>query len=277
MSRSASAAPPRPSAGALLRLARWPNALLAGSGVLAGAWWAGGDVAGRAAWLAVLSAAALTAVANATNDIADVAIDRTAHPERPLPRGELTVRHAAAVAVAAALLGVVAGTLARPVLGALAAAVAVAMAGYSWRIKRLGLPGNVMVALLASLPFLWGAWAAGRPREALPLVLLAAPLHLAREVAKDLDDAAADAPVRATLPVRYGPGIARGVLLGALLLFVAALVPFAAGRPRFAAAVLPVLLLSGAGALRACRGQRGGPLLLKSAMVCAIVALVVAR
>ena len=263
--------------GALLRLARWPNALIAGAGVLAGAWWARGDILVGATGLAVVSAIALTTVANATNDIADVGIDRRAHPERPLPRGELTMREAAALAVLGAVTGVVAAALVAPTLGALALAVVLAMTLYSWRLKRAGLPGNLLVALLASLPFLWGAWSAGHPRAAAPLVLLAVPLHLAREIAKDLDDAAADAPVRRTLPVRFGPTVARGALLLALAAFVAVLVPFAAGRPRFALAVIPVVLLSVLGALRALRGQRGGPLLFKSAMVCAIISLAAAR
>ena len=272
----------RPSAssgrgGALLRLARWPNALIAAAGVLAGAWWARGDLLSRATWLAVLSAAALTALANATNDIADLEIDRSAHPERPLPRGELGVREASALAVIGAIVGVGAAAVIAPALGALASAVALAMALYSWRIKRAGLPGNLLVALLASLPFLWGAWSAGSPRAAAPLVLLAIPLHLAREIAKDLDDAAADAPVRRTLPVRFGIPVARAALVIALLAFLAALVPFAPGRPRFAVAVLPVLALAVLGALRALRGQRGGPLLFKSAMVCAILSLAAAR
>ena len=263
--------------GALLRLARWPNALIAAAGVLAGAWWARGDLAAGPTWLAVLSAVALTAVANASNDIADVEIDRAAHPERPLPRGELSVRDATVLAVAGAAVGAGAAALLAPALGALAVGVALAMALYSWRIKRAGLPGNLLVALLASLPFLWGAWSAGDPRAAAPLVLLAMPLHLAREIAKDLDDAAADAPVRRTLPVRFGPAVARGALLLALLAFGAVLVPFAGERPRFAIAVLPVVLLVVLGALRALRGERGGPLLLKSAMVCAILSLAAAR
>lgn len=263
--------------GALLRLARWPNALIAAAGVIAGAWWARGDLADPAVWLAVLSAMALTALANATNDLADVEIDRVAHPERPLPRGELSGAQAERFASAAVFAATLSALLVSYALAATTLVVAMLMVLYSWRLKALGLVGNVTVAVLASLPFLWGAWAAGAARAALPLVLLAAPLHLAREIAKDLDDAAADARARRTLPVRYGARVARGALLVALAAFVAVLVPFASGRPRFAVAVLPVIVLAAAGALRAFRGQRGGPVLFKSAMVCAIISLVAAR
>ena len=266
-----------PPLGAWLRLARWPNALIAAAGVIAGAWWAHGDLSRGAVWLAVLSATGLTVVANAANDLADVEIDRVAHPDRPLPRGELSMEQAERLAQAAVFVGAIAALLVDYVLGALALVVAMVMVVYSWRIKRQGLPGNVVVAVLASLPFLWGAWAAGDARAAAPLVLLAVPLHLAREIAKDLDDASGDAPVRRTLPVRYGPGIARGALLVALAAFAVVLAPFAAARPRFAIAVSPGLLLAAAGALRALRGRRGAPALLKLAMVWAIASLAAAR
>src|SRR5687767_9580328 len=69
-----------------LTLLRWRNALLAGAGVLAGAWWGAGRVTLGVA-LVTAAAFALTAVANAANDIADIEIDRVAHPERPLASG----------------------------------------------------------------------------------------------------------------------------------------------------------------------------------------------
>src|SRR3954464_3551952 len=72
---------------AVADLVRWPNALIAAAGVFTGAWYAAGDVTAPAtAWLA-RAAVALTAVANAADDVADREIDRVAHPERPLPSG----------------------------------------------------------------------------------------------------------------------------------------------------------------------------------------------
>jgi geranylgeranylglycerol-phosphate geranylgeranyltransferase len=86
---------------AALRLVRWVNALTAAAGVLVGAWWAGWGSASAIA-LAALAAIALTATANAWNDLADIEIDRVAHPERPLPSGALTPAAAEQIAMAAA-------------------------------------------------------------------------------------------------------------------------------------------------------------------------------
>src|SRR5918912_1261079 len=181
------------SASALLAIARWENALIAGAG------WRGWGPPRPIVQTAV-AALALTTAANAWNDAADVEIDRLAHPRRPLPSGALSVGAARAAALAAALLGTALVALADPPLGALTVIVVALMLSYSPWLKRAGLVGNATVAVLASLPFLYGSWSAGHGTRALPLAAIAAPLHLAREIAKDLDDASADAGRRRTLP-----------------------------------------------------------------------------
>ena len=258
---------------AALQLVRWQNALLAAAGVLFGAWWARGESSGGRALLAAASAIGLAAFANTVNDLFDVDIDRVAHPERPLPSGAMSTAEARRIAAVAAVMGLASALAARPELGALSLAVLLIMLEYSRWIKRHGLAGNLVVAVLASLPFLYGAWSAGRPSAALPLLLLATPLHLAREVAKDLEDVEGDLLRRRTLPLAAGFGVARGVLAAALLAFLAALAPFVAPRPLFAALVAPAVLLCVLAARRSFDGRRGGPLLLKSAMVWSMGAL----
>lgn len=260
----------------LLALARWPNALLAAAGVAFGAWWVGGGPT-RSVVLAVLAALPLTAAANAWNDIADLELDRRAHPERPLPSGRLGARAARGFARLSALAGTALATAADLRLGALTVVVVGGMAAYSPWLKRSGLPGNAAVAVLGSLPFLYGGWAAGDPRGALVLVAIGAPLHFARELAKDLEDAPADAAARRTLPVVAGARGAAATLVAASLVFLLLLTPYVAARPAFAAAALPAMLLIGYGAWAAVRGRRGAPRAFKLAMLCAMAAFLVAR
>src|SRR5439155_729070 len=107
------------------------------------------------------------------------------------------------------------------------AALAV-MIAYSPLLKRLGLPGNVAVALVAGLPLLYGAIAVDRPAAGLVPWTLAAWLHLVREIVKDLDDQAGDAVLgRRTLPLVLGARRA-GVVAGAL---AAAFVPLSLALP----------------------------------------------
>ena len=268
------------SAAAAAELVRWPNAAMAAGGVLLGAWWATGAVPAQA-WWAAAAAVALTAVANGWNDLADLELDRAAHPHRPLPSGCLTAGAARRIAIVAAVASVPHAAAARPALGALTLAVLATMRAYSPSLKRRGLPGNVAVAVLASLPFLYGAWAAGRPADGLTLVLVGAPLHLAREIAKDLDDASADAGSRRTVPVRFGAPAARRFVAGAAALFVAffvaLLVRSAVRASPVALAALAAVLLSGAATRVAWSGRRGSPALFKAAMLCAMAAFATAR
>jgi len=262
---------------ALLALVRWENVLLSVSGVLLGAWWARGSVVGSATLLAAGAAAALTAVANAENDYRDREIDRVAHPERPLPSGALQPVHARLTVVVAAVLALACSAALGLALVAVTLLVIGVMLAYSRILKARGLAGNVAVAVLASLPFAYGAWAAGRPLDSLPLVGVAIPLHFAREIAKDLEDAGADAATRRTLPVAHGIGAARMALIAALGLFVAMLWPLVVQRPQLGAFVIPALFLVAIAAVRAWRGRRGSPSLLKAAMACAMASLVLAH
>ncbi|HKG94802.1 MAG TPA: UbiA family prenyltransferase [Gemmatimonadaceae bacterium] len=264
-------------APAWLALLRWPNALISAAGVVLGAWWAGARPSDRRTLLAAAAAAALTGVANAFNDYRDREIDRTAHPGRPLPRGRISPRGALAATAACAALGIGLAAAAVPALGVLSAAVVAAMLAYSVWLKPLGLPGNVLAAVLASLPFLYGAWSAGRPAAAAPLLLLAVPLHFAREVAKDIDDAAADAAGgRRTLPLSHGERAAGAAVVIALAFAAGVAAPLAAGRPRFAAFALPAAALFATAGRRSVTGRRGAPTLLKAGMLCAMAALVLA-
>lgn len=262
------------SVRAHLALARWPNAVISAAAVGVGARWGSGTLGARVAW-AMLAAVALTAAANAWNDIADVEIDRISHPERPLPSGAMTAGAARRLAWGAAVLALPLAWLARPALALLTLPVLGVMWCYSARLKRFGVAGNVVVAVVASLPVLYGACAAGAPAAGMQLVALAAPLHLAREIGKDIDDAPGDARTRRTLPLR-APGAARAALVASLLLAGAVAAPLALRDAPFALALAPAIFLCVLAARRAFRGLRGGPALMKAAMVCAMAALLIA-
>ena len=220
---------------ALLQLVRWANALTAAAGVIIGAWWAGWGPLEPIA-LAALAAIGLTAAANSWNDLADVAIDFVAHPDRPLPAGRLSVAEADRVGMAAATIAVIAASMVSVTLGICSVIV---------------------------------------------LVLIAAPLHLARELAKDLDDRNADRQMRRTMPVVLGVPTTRAVMIVALAAFCAALAiglaPEAHSPPIFVIALIPALALLALATARALRGSPGSPACFKLAMVCAMAALLVFR
>jgi geranylgeranylglycerol-phosphate geranylgeranyltransferase len=268
---------------AALRLVRWVNALTAAAGVVVGAWWAGwaGWGSARAIAFAALAAIALTAAANAWNDLADIHIDRVAHPERPLPSGALRLASAEQIAMAAATAAVVCASEVSIALGIATVGVLLLMRLYSPWLKRAGLAGNLVVSVLASLPFVYGSEAVGNWQRGVPLVLLAIPLHLARELAKDLDDREADRGTRRTLPVVIGVQPVRAAIVAALIASAAALAlgvaPLVKSPALLVGALVPAMAALALATARALRGRPGSPAFFKLAMVCAMAALLVAR
>jgi geranylgeranylglycerol-phosphate geranylgeranyltransferase len=256
-----------------LALVRWRNAALAAAGVVAAAWWSAGEITGRVVAVA-LAAVALTAVANTANDLADVEIDRVAHPNRPLPSGAIAADAAKRFAIACSVLAITLTAFGGVGLVLVTIAVLAVMWLYSAHLKRHGIPGNIAVALLGSLPFLYGAWAVDEMGKGLLLVMAAAPLHFAREVAKDIEDASADAGTRRTVAVASGAGTARAAVVGGVVAFAIAVALLAPAYPLFATLLVPSIFVSGFAAQRLYHGDAGAPGLMKAAMVLAIGALV---
>ena len=197
----------------LLRLIRAPNLVVAAAGILAGGWIALGriSVPGPLLW-AALSGAGLGMVGNVLNDIWDEAGDRAnARADRPLAtlrvrRGtaDLCVLWGSVVGLGSA--GMVSGSLFGLALLAFGAMVA-----YSPVLKRRGLAGNLTVAVVAGFPLAYGALAVGHGGAGVVPWILAAWLHLGREIAKDLVDLPGDRLLgRRTVPMVWGePGARR--------------------------------------------------------------------
>ena len=269
----------------LLRLVRAHNLLVAAAGVLAGGWIALGALAvPRVLAFAALAAIGFGMAGNTLNDLWDVAADRVNRPggERPLAAGRLRRTTAELCAFLGVLLGVAAAALAGggPVLvGLLALGV---MAAYSPALKPRGVAGNLAVAAIAGLPLFYGALAVGHPASGMVPWVLAAWIHVGRELVKDLEDEAGDRVVgRRTLPIRLGRARAAGLAAVVLATFGLAslLLPWAAGYRTVyfvVAAVAQLVALLAAERLRRARIERVS-LALKFAMVVGIVALVLGR
>jgi geranylgeranylglycerol-phosphate geranylgeranyltransferase len=268
----------------VLRLVRAPNLLIAAAGVLAGGWIALRDIAfPKELVFAALSGMALGAVGNTWNDIRDVAADRVNRPgTRPLAAGTVTRGAADLVLFAGTLLGLVfAGLISgRQVLAALA--VLAVMLAYSPLLKPVPLIGNLAVAVVAGSPPFYGALAVGRPAAGLVPWILAAWLHLAREIVKDVEDETGDRAIgRRTLPIAAGRRPAMVVAAGVALLFVPAslLLPMMAdyaGAYFLIALPVQMAVLIAATWLLLGKVDRVSALL-KGAMVIGLIALVMGK
>jgi len=264
-----------------LRLIRALNLIIAAAGVCAGGWIALRDFAlPKELVFAALSGMALGAAGNAWNDIRDVAADRINRPSsRPLASGHIRRGTADLIVFGGSVLGITFAGLVSgfQVLAALAALAV--MFCYSPLLKPQPLLGNLAVAVVAGSPPFYGALALGRPAAGLVPWILAAWLHFAREIVKDVEDEAGDRAIgRRTLPIAAGRRPAMVVAAGIALLFVPAslLLPMNddyAGAYFLFALPAQMAVLVAATWLLLARVERVSTLL-KGAMVIGLVALV---
>jgi len=221
--------------GGGLRLVRAPNLLIAAAGVLAGGWIALGAVQlPRLLAFAALSGLALGAAGNAWNDICDSRADTLNRPpeRRPLTSGAIGRGSADLIVFLGAFVGLVSAALVSGCQVLVALGALSVMLLYSPFIKPRPLAGNLAVALVAGLPLFYGALAVGAPQAGVVPWVLAAWLHVAREIVKDVEDETGDRAIgRRTLPIAVGVRPAQVVAAGVALLFVPAslLLPRLAG------------------------------------------------
>jgi len=169
--------------------------------------------------LAGLSTSLVTAGGNVLNDLLDLEGDRTNHPDRPLVTGEVSVRAARGLAVTLFVLGalvVIPVVLAQPLVGLILVVAVASLLGYEFRFKSAGFVGNIVVAFLTGVVFLYGAAAAGNVLVLVPFAAMAFLATLSREVIKDMEDVAGDVG-RTTLPKTYGLGAAAAVARSAIV------------------------------------------------------------
>jgi geranylgeranylglycerol-phosphate geranylgeranyltransferase len=270
---------------AVVRLVRPGNLVIAAVGVLAGGWIALGALATpKLLVFAALSGVGLGAAANGWNDICDAAADRVNRPggARPVAAGAVARGTADLVVFTGALVGLAAAGLVSGRLIAVAVGALAVMLAYSPVLKPRPAAGNLAVALVAGLPPFYGALAVGRPAAGVVPWVLAAWIHLAREIVKDVEDEAGDRVAgRRTLPIILGTRPAQVVAAGVGLLFVPAslLLPRAAG---YGPAYFLIALLAQMAVLVAATWLLLGRVdrvsaLLKVAMVVGLAALVAGK
>jgi geranylgeranylglycerol-phosphate geranylgeranyltransferase len=136
---------------------------------------------------------------NSLNDYYDVEVDRIAHPKRPIVRGTISRRTALLSAgVMFAVCLALSIWINLPSLAIVALAI-IGMVAYELRLKRIGLAGNIMIALLVVALFEFAGAVVGRADLVVELALLAALATLGREIVKDIEDMEGDV-ARKTLP-----------------------------------------------------------------------------
>ena len=265
-----------------LELARPGNAVAAGGLTFVGAFVAGGLSAPAPAAFAVVATVLATGGGNAINDYFDREIDAINRPDRPIPRGAVSPR--GALLFSGLLFAVAVGlTLLLPLFAvAIALINLVALVAYTELFKGLPGVGNALVAYLTGSTFLYGGAAVeGNLSPVVVLFALAASATMAREVVKDVEDAAGDREEGLrTLPIVLGR---RRALAVAAAFVVAAVVASPApyllgtfGLP-YPVVLAPALAVMLGATYLAFESPAVGQRWLKVSMFAAAVAFVVGR
>lgn len=190
-----------------LRLFRFGNGVMGIIGLLVSAFIAiGYDMADEALSIAIgcVIVMAFVAGGNSLNDCIDADIDRTAHPDRPVPMGEITPKTARNLGIAGLLVAIVFSLLLGPVTAVLVVVCAAMMFAYETLLKQRGFIGNICIALLTGCVFLFAGAIVKDFSQVWVLALLAGLVSVGREIAKDIEDMDSDKGSRITLPMSIG-------------------------------------------------------------------------
>jgi geranylgeranylglycerol-phosphate geranylgeranyltransferase len=209
----------------LIILCRPLNCFMAAATSLLGSWLPFHDLSSINVWIAALTVGLITAGGNVMNDISDLTGDRINHPDRPLVNGEVT--RAWAIGMLSLTWGL-AALLSALVLDSISAnivvLVLVLITLYNFVLKGLPVIGNLTIAAVTWFVLQFGAIAvAGGNQLFFPPLLetgaiMAALLHLAREMVKSVQDIEGDrAQKRLTLPMLIGNRIAIAVAIMPIL------------------------------------------------------------
>ena len=113
------------------------------------------------------AAASIGAWGNIVNDYFDIDVDRISKPWRPLPKGVIRVKTALAIGIGLAITGLILSFMASIFSFIVALAAVVLLYLYSWCLKKLGIPGNITIALLSLFNILFGGLARVEPSRSL--------------------------------------------------------------------------------------------------------------
>ena len=191
-----------------LQLFRTGNAVMGVVGVLVACFMAAGtDLLFH--WVNLLLSTVIVfsfiAGGNSLNDYIDAEIDRTAHPERPIPSGRMSRKQAKDIGMFMLALSVMVSLFTFDVACVLIVLVAVTlMVSYEMFLKQRGFVGNVTIAVMTGMLFLLGGAIVGDVTANVIVALMAMSVSIGREISKDIEDKEGDEGDRFTLPMRIG-------------------------------------------------------------------------
>ena len=154
---------------------------------------------------ASIAASLVTAAGNIVNDIFDIETDKIAHQDRVLVLGKISKKEAWAEYIILNSISIIISVSLSVKLMVIVLATIILLYIYSSTLKKLPLIGNLTIAFLTGLAFIYGGFAAGNPISAIVPAVFAFLINLIREIVKDMQDIEGDKTSGViTFPIKFG-------------------------------------------------------------------------
>ncbi len=171
--------------------------------------------------LASFSGAFVAAAGNVINDYFDVEIDKINRPERVIPQNILTKKDALILFAVLKFFAFFLSLQINLIAFAIVIVTSILLFLYSLKLKRIALIGNLTVAFLTGLAFIYGAVAVGNWSGGIFPALFAFLVNFAREILKDIEDIEGDAKMGiATFPIKAGIAKSNFLISATLILLI---------------------------------------------------------
>ncbi|AFH48341.1 4-Hydroxybenzoate polyprenyltransferase [Ignavibacterium album JCM 16511] len=155
--------------------------------------------------LASIVAAIVAASGNVINDYFDIEIDKISHPDRPLAKGVIKSSNALWFYFFLNLIALFISYFLYLKLFAITILASAILFLYSFHIKKIPLIGNITVASLTAIAFLFGGLAVNNIKASVVPAVFAFMINLIRELVKDSEDIDGDKSDNViTFPIKYG-------------------------------------------------------------------------
>ena len=209
-----------PKVTSLIKITRPINAAMASIGVVLGFWFSGANFPLINLILLIITAICALGYGNIINDIKDAEGDKINHPERPIPKGEISKTQALTFAILLAVISLVTSNTVSILHGVATLIPLLILTLYTLFLKGVPLLGNIVISMLVAYTLVFGG--IGSPMVSVVVVpaLLAFLLNLCREIVKDMQDKAGDLKVGVHTTAVLPDNILKAVLAIPVLLFI---------------------------------------------------------
>lgn len=179
--------------------------------------------------LASTVAAIVAASGNVINDMFDIEIDKIAHPDRPLANGKLKIVEAKIFNIVLIIISTSISLILNYRILLITLFALTLLYFYSYLLKKIPLLGNVVIAFLTALAFLFGGIAVDNISGAIIPAIFAFLINLIRELVKDAEDYEGDKTYNVnTFPIKFGMKRTKQIALAiSIVLIVFTIYPFA--------------------------------------------------